>query len=153
LIVGVLDLELLRIRVGLAYEPVGVNRMFNTVKFKKCIYGGRFKFKREFVSKKCIHNKMEKSFTLLFNVVPVDCHTLVPTFWKPLNSSFKEGFRLLVYPTFHSCNNLIIIGISCLLKPSSLVQTNDNQMELSLDCTVDKAGHPTSYNSNNMNIM
>jgi hypothetical protein len=26
----------------------------------------------------------------------------------------------------------------------SLVQTNDNQMELSLDCTVDEAGHPAS---------
>jgi hypothetical protein len=52
---------------------------------------------------------MEKSYTLLFNVVPVDCHTLVLTFWKLLDSSFKEGFQLLVYPTLHSCNDLIII--------------------------------------------
>jgi hypothetical protein len=52
---------------------------------------------------------METFYTLLFNVVPVDCHTLVTTFWKLLDSSFKEGFRLLVYPNFHSCNDLIII--------------------------------------------
>jgi hypothetical protein len=68
-----------------------------------------FKFKREFVSKKFIHNKIKKSYTLLLNVVPVDCHTLVSTFWKLLNYSFKEGFRLLVYSTLHSCNDLIII--------------------------------------------
>jgi hypothetical protein len=68
-----------------------------------------FKFKREFVPKKFIYNKIKKFYTLLFSVVPVDCHTLVLTFWKLLNSSFKEGFRLLVYPTLHSCNDLIII--------------------------------------------
>jgi hypothetical protein len=60
---------------------------------------------------------MEKSYTLLFNVVPVDCHTLVSMFWTLLNSSFKEGFRLLVYPTLHSCNDLIII-------PESLASSN-----------------------------
>jgi hypothetical protein len=70
---------------------------------------GAFKFKREFVPKKFIHNEMEKSYTQLFKVVPIDCHTLVPTFWKLLNSSFKEGFRLLVYPTLHKCNDFIII--------------------------------------------
>jgi hypothetical protein len=68
-----------------------------------------FKFKPELVSKKFIHNKMEKSCTLLFSVVAVDCHTLVSMFWKLLNSSFKEGFRLLMYPTLHSWNDLIII--------------------------------------------
>jgi hypothetical protein len=76
-----------------------------------------FTFKREFVSKKFIHNKMEKYYTLLFNVVPVDCHTLVPTFWKLHNSIFK-GFRLLVYPTLHSCNDLI--NIKNLLPPKTL---------------------------------
>jgi hypothetical protein len=60
---------------------------------------------------------MEKSYTLLFSVVTVDCYTLVPTFWKLLNSSFKEGLRLLVYPTLHSCNYLIII-------PQSLTSSN-----------------------------
>jgi hypothetical protein len=30
-------------------------------------------------------------------------------------------------------------------KIPSLVQTNDNQIELSLDCTVDETGHPTSF--------
>jgi hypothetical protein len=60
---------------------------------------------------------MEKLYTLLFNVVPIDCHTLVPTFWKLLNSSFKEGFRLPVYPNLHSCNDLIII-------PESLASSN-----------------------------
>jgi hypothetical protein len=68
-----------------------------------------------------------------FNVVPADCHTLVSTFWKLLNSSFKEGAMTSSFS-----------GISCLLKTPSLFQTNDNQMELSLDCTVDEAGHPTS---------
>jgi hypothetical protein len=30
------------------------------------------------------------------------------------------------------------------MEKSYTLQTNDNQIELSLDCTVDEAGHPTS---------
>jgi hypothetical protein len=47
--------------------------------------------------------------------------------------------------TLHTCNDLAIYsGISCLLKAPSFVRTNDNQKELSLDCTLDEAVHPTS---------
>jgi hypothetical protein len=70
---------------------------------------GTFKFKRECISKKFIHNTMEKFYTLLLIVVHADLSALVPTLWKLLNSSFKEGFQWLLYPTLHTCNDITII--------------------------------------------
>jgi hypothetical protein len=87
---------------------------------------------------------MEKFYTLLFNVVSVDCNALVPAFWKLLNSSFKDGFQWLLYPTLHTCNDLTVILESRVLKAPSLVQTNNNQIELSLDCTLDDPVQSTS---------
>lgn len=65
---------------------------------------------------------MEKCCILLFNVAPVDCNARVSKF------SMRHHYS----------------GIACLLKTPSLVQTNDNQMEPSLDYIVDEAGDPTS---------
>lgn len=39
-----------------------------------------FKFKREFMSKKCIHSTVEKFYPTAFSVVPIDCSARVQTF-------------------------------------------------------------------------
>jgi hypothetical protein len=59
---------------------VDVTGKGNSTNVQSPVVRGMFKFKREPISKKFIHNKMEKFYTL-FSVVPVDCNALGPTLW------------------------------------------------------------------------